>query len=110
VNEEIGKTDNPKIREQARKIIRLENERVERLKRRHEWLRELGYTPEYIKRSDENITKRTIISGVAFFLGAVSVAGYGAYRVLRWAWRTFWVTDENPDLAEWKETNDNRKY
>jgi hypothetical protein len=84
VNEEIGKTDNPELREHARRNIR-QNEFDEKIKRHNERLRRRGYTPEDIKRFHEKTTKKTIIRAVVLCLGAGYVAGYMAYRVFRWA-------------------------
>jgi Sec-independent protein secretion pathway component TatC len=78
-------------------------ERTDRWDR--EYLRR-GGTPEGIHRRNERAATATVITSAVILLGGA----YVAYKALRWAWWTFWVTDEDLAVAEWKETNDIRKY
>lgn len=108
VNKSIVSSDapiGPRNRERAKKSMRDLNKMEEGIEDSLKQFRTLGFTPEKIRRIEENATKFALFATAAVCLGGA----YVAYRVLWWAWRTFWVRDQDPAVAEWEKSNDIRK-
>jgi hypothetical protein len=104
----IESSDSPIARRHrglAKKSLREINKMEESIEDVLKQFRTLGLAPETIRSIDNNTTKFALFLTMAMYLGVA----YVTYRVLRWAWRTLWVTDQDPAVAEWEKSNDTRK-